>query len=80
MHIPAQRTLATITRQRVQAALTTPTLLRLRRRFGTWLAPGIALALFALAFTLSTLVVGPVIRGDDAPANMEEVQPDPHGH
>ena len=61
-------------------ALTTPTLLRLRRRFQTWLAPGIALALFALAFTLSTFIIGPAIRGDDAPAAIEERQPDPHGH
>jgi hypothetical protein len=61
-------------------ALTAPTLLRLRRRFGTWLAPGIALALFALAFTLSTFVIGPAFRGDDAPAKLEEPQADPHGH
>ena len=61
-------------------ALTTPTLLRLRRRFGTWLAPGIALALFAVAFTFSTFVVGPAISGDDAPVKIEERQPDPHGH
>lgn len=43
-------------------------------------APGIALALFALAFTLSTFVIGPAIRGDDAPAKLEEPQADPHGH
>ena len=61
-------------------ALTTPTLLRLRRRFGTWLAPGIALALFSVAFALSTFVVGPAIRGDDAPASTEEPLLDEHGH
>lgn len=61
-------------------ALTTPTLLRLQRRFGTWWAPGIALALFALAFTLSTFVIGPTIRRDAAPANTSRVQPDHHGH
>ncbi len=61
-------------------ALTTPTLLRLRRRFRTWLAPGIALALFAVAFALSTFVIGPAIRGYDAPANIEEPVLDEHGH
>ncbi len=61
-------------------ALTMPTLLRLRRRFGTWLAPGIALALFSAAFALSTFVIGPAIRGDGAPANIEEPVLDEHGH
>jgi hypothetical protein len=45
--------------------LTIPMLLRLRRRFGNWVAPSVALALFALAFTVSTLWIGPAIRGDD---------------
>ena len=44
--------------------LTVPMLLRLRRRFGTWAAPGVALALFAVMFTVSTLWIGPAIRGD----------------
>ena len=44
--------------------LTVPMLLRLKRRFGTWIAPGIALALFAVMFTVSTLWIGPAIRGD----------------
>jgi hypothetical protein len=49
-------------------------LLRLRRRFGTWLAPAIALALFAAMFTVSTLWIGPAIRGngDDAPIEDHE--------
>lgn len=34
--------------------LTLPLLLRLKRRFGSWLAPAIALALFAVMFTVST--------------------------
>lgn len=50
--------------------LTVPMLLRLKRRFDTWIAPGIALALFAVMFTLSTLWIGPAIRGaNDAGAN-----------
>ncbi|MEO7157461.1 MAG: hypothetical protein ABI039_07875 [Vicinamibacterales bacterium] len=44
--------------------LTVPMLLRLKRRFGTWIAPGIALAIFAVIFTVSTLWIGPAIRGD----------------
>jgi len=43
--------------------LTVPMLLGLRRRFGTWVAPGVALVLFAAAFTVSTLWIGPAIRG-----------------
>jgi len=41
---------------------------RLHRRFGTWRAPVIALALFAAMFSLSSFVIGPAISGDDAPA------------
>jgi hypothetical protein len=54
--------------------LMVPMLLRLRRRFGTWLAPAIALAVFATMFTVSTLWIGPAIRGDgdDAPAEDHE--------
>lgn len=41
---------------------TLPLLWRLKRRFGTWLAPGIALGIFAVMFTFSTLWVGPAVR------------------
>jgi hypothetical protein len=44
-----------------------PLLLRLYRRFRTWLAPAIALGVFAVTFALSTLVIGPWIRGGTAP-------------
>jgi hypothetical protein len=44
--------------------LTVPMLLRLKRRFGTWFAPAIALAIFAVMFAISTLWIGPAIRGD----------------
>lgn len=53
-----------------------PFLLKLRRRFGTWRAPLIALIIFAVMFSVSAFVIGPAIRGDDvkdpqttAPAN-----------
>ena len=45
-----------------------PFLRRLHRRFQTWKAPAVALAVFAAAFSLSSFVIGPAISGDDAPA------------
>jgi len=45
-----------------------PFLRRLYRRFNTWRAPAIALAIFAAMFSLSSFVIGPAIAGDDAPA------------
>ena len=45
-----------------------PFLRRLHRRFRTWRAPAIALAVFAVMFSLSSFVIGPAISGDDAPA------------
>ncbi|MFN8558267.1 MAG: hypothetical protein U0531_13300 [Dehalococcoidia bacterium] len=47
--------------------LMAPMLRRLRRRLGTWLAPGIALALFVAMFTVSTLWIGPAVRGVGEP-------------
>lgn len=47
--------------------LTVPLLRRLRRRFSTWLAPAVAVAVFTGAFALSTFVVGPAISGARAP-------------
>jgi hypothetical protein len=44
--------------------LSVPLLRRLYRRFHTWKAPAIALAIFALMYTLSALVIGPAISGD----------------
>ncbi len=60
--------------------LTVPMLLRLRRRFRTWLAPAIALVLFILAFTFSTVVIGPAISGGDDGEPQVEEDLDPHGH
>ncbi|WP_020575162.1 hypothetical protein [Actinopolymorpha alba] len=39
-----------------------PLLIRLRRRFTTWWAPSIALAIFAVMFSMSTFVIGPAVR------------------
>ncbi|WP_024288343.1 hypothetical protein [Cellulomonas sp. KRMCY2] len=46
-------------------AASVPMLLKLRRRFGNWWAPGIALAAFTAMFLVSSLVVGPLISGTD---------------
>jgi hypothetical protein len=43
-----------------------PMLLRLRRRFGTWRAPAIALGVFTAMFALSAFVIGPAISGTSA--------------
>ena len=40
-----------------------PMLMRLRKRFGTWKAPALALGVFAVMFTISTYVIGPAISG-----------------
>jgi hypothetical protein len=44
-------------------AASVPMLVRLHRRFGTWVAPAIGLAVFAAMFALSALVIGPAISG-----------------
>jgi len=51
-----------------------PLLLRIYRRFGTWIAPATALAVMAMAFSLSSFVIGPAITGGD------ERSPQPAGH
>jgi hypothetical protein len=40
-----------------------PMLRRLRRRFDSWWAPGIALGVFVAMFSLSTFIIGPMIGG-----------------
>jgi hypothetical protein len=43
-----------------------PFLIRLQRKFRTWRAPAIALAIFAGAFSLSSFVIGPALSGGSA--------------
>lgn len=61
-----------------------PLLLRLYRRFRTWHAPAIAVAVFATLFSLSAFVIGPAISGgttEPAPASPAQVQDEDHaGH
>jgi hypothetical protein len=40
-----------------------PFLLRVHRRCGNWRLPGALLALFAVAFSISTFVIGPAMSG-----------------
>lgn len=44
-----------------------PMLRRLHHRFQTWRAPAIALAIFAVMFSLSSFVIGPAISGGGTP-------------
>ena len=45
-----------------------PFLRRLYRRFQTWRAPAIALAVFVAMFSVSSFVIGPAIAGEDSPS------------
>jgi hypothetical protein len=56
-----------------------PFLLRVRRRFGTWRAPAVALAIFAAMFSLSSFVIGPAITRGDDPAPRPGID-QPAGH
>lgn len=46
-----------------------PLLRRIHRKFHTWRAPAIAIAIFAAIFSLSAFVIGPAITGDSSPTN-----------
>lgn len=64
-------------------AATTPLLIRLYRRFHTWVAPAIAIAIFGVTYTLSSIFIGPLISGDNPaaaqPATVTSTT-DEHGH
>lgn len=60
-----------------------PMLLRLYRRFHTWVAPATAVAIFAAMFTLSTLVIAPLITGSGSDGEAKPQAPGiqmPSGH
>ena len=60
-----------------------PFLVRLYRRFGTWLAPLGAVAVFASMFLASTLVIGPIVRAGLGSADGAGPPPshaERHGH
>lgn len=62
--------------------LSVPLLRRLYRRFKTWKAPAVAVAVFAVMFSLSAFVIGPAINGTDpAPApGPTQIDPGHGGH
>ena len=63
--------------------LTSPMLIRLYRRFGTWAAPAIAVAVFVITYTVSSLYLGPLLTGEGtAPADTPPMTTttDEHGH
>lgn len=65
----------------VGLAASVPFLVRLRRRFNSWVAPAIALVVFAAMFAFSTLVVGPRINIDTTTTSAPLPAPvDEHGH
>ncbi|MBI4171808.1 MAG: hypothetical protein HY511_03530 [Actinobacteria bacterium] len=57
-----------------------PFLLRLHRRFRTWKAPVIALAVFAAMFSLSSFVIGPAIAGGEESPPAQPGIEQPAGH
>jgi hypothetical protein len=54
-----------------------PFLLRLRRRFHSWWGPAIGLAVFAVMFSVSAFLVGPIISGPAEPAGNTPPAPSP---
>jgi hypothetical protein len=59
-------------------ALTGPMLFRLHRRFGGWAAPSLALAIFVVMFAISTIWIGPAIRGDVSSPGLQPIDHDSH--
>ena len=63
--------------------LSVPLLRRLYRRFRTWKAPAVAVAVFAVMFSLSAFVIGPAISGTDpqpSPGPTEQIDPEHAEH
>lgn len=57
-----------------------PFLLRLYRRFRTWVAPVIALAAMATMFLLSSFVIGPLITGSEGSSTKQPGIQQPADH
>ena len=60
-------------------AAAVPFLLRLHRRFRTWIAPATALAIFVLMFSLSSFVIAPLITGGEGATTRPGIE-QPSGH
>lgn len=61
-------------------ARATPMLIRLYRCFRTWVAPALAVRIFAVTYTISTLVIGPLLTGEDPEPVQEVTSTTLHGH
>lgn len=61
-------------------ALASPMLIRLHRRFRTWVAPALAIGIFAATFTLSTLFIGPLFTQEDPLPPDAVTSTTVHGH
>ena len=57
-----------------------PFLLRIYRRFRTWMAPAVAFAVMAAAFSLSSFVIGPAISGSAGSSRPVPGTPQPASH
>jgi hypothetical protein len=64
----------------IALVVSVPFLLRIYRRFGTWVAPTAALAVMAVMFSLSTFVIGPALTGGDDVEPSPSPTVDHHGH
>ena len=64
----------------IALAVSIPFLVRIYRRFRTWLAPAIALAVMAAMFSLSSFVIGPAITGGQDGAKPKPGTQQPAGH
>ena len=60
--------------------LSVPFLLRLYRRFKTWIAPATAFAVMAVMFSISSFVIGPLITGEGSEAPPQPGIEQPAGH
>lgn len=58
----------------------TPMLIRLYRRFGSWLAPATAVLIFALTYTVSSVLVAPLFNDDATVSPPSGVTSTTHGH
>ena len=64
----------------ITLAVSIPFLLRIYRRFETWVAPATALVVMAAAFSLSAFVIGPAISGIERSNNPAPGIEQPAGH
>lgn len=64
----------------IALAVSIPFLLRIQRRFKTWVAPLLALAAMAAMFALSSFVIGPLITGSESGSSPTPGSQQPAGH